>query len=434
MKSIHYPADLARVAKERWRKRRDDFRLPRLDTLARLFAVAFFSSLEAEEGRDLIFGLCCIPEGARLLHCGRSCAKEYTACEILRFEHPLPLEVETLRKLAPAVSSHLGYVLVEWKSQGRSQDALQITGIAHFGTSWTLAKKGFGEKEVDPPHSLLIDIQGRGNLTVSVGRWQIAAFSRGSVLPSQSSHMQLSELFLDIELATKAICGTANVDLSVLYMNTLYAMLNSVESKHHGGTIILADKRWVKKSADRFLKKKYRLANCAILRESFGRFWAAREKALEGLSAEERDELSDDDLLERFARSPAVGVARRALNSAVNAIAGFSGVDGAVLLGRDLVCYGFGCEILTDRTNPVDGYPVDHKGRIGKTPYNSEQRGMRHRSALRLCGAVSPRQVAAFVCSQDGGISMICRELAGEGRVLVRRIVPISFASYFPLP
>ncbi|MBZ5715857.1 hypothetical protein [Nannocystis pusilla] len=217
-------------------------------------------------------------------------------------------------------------------------------------------------------------------------------------------------------------------------MNTLYAMLNSVESKHHGGTIILADKRWVAKSSDRFLKRKYRLADCTILRESFRRFWAAREKALEGVSAETRRKSSDDDYLEMFARSPAVGAARRALNAAVNAVAGFSGVDGAVLLGTDLICHGFGCEILTDRTKPVDGYPVDHKGRIGKTPFNSEQRGMRHRSALRLCGAVHQRQVTAFVCSQDGGISMFRRESAGDDRVLVRRIVPVSFASYFPLP
>jgi hypothetical protein len=41
----------------------------------------------------------------------------------------------------------------------------------------------------------------------------------------------------------------------------------------------------------------------------------------------------------------------------------------------------------------------------GRRELDSEQKGMRHRSAIRLC-ATEPR-VAIFVASQDGGISLV---------------------------
>ena len=47
--------------------------------------------------------------------------------------------------------------------------------------------------------------------------------------------------------------------------------------------------------------------------------------------------------------------------------------------------------------------------------FDSEERGMRHRSAIRLCAANS--NVAAFVVSQDGGVTLVWNR---QGRVYVK--------------
>jgi len=47
--------------------------------------------------------------------------------------------------------------------------------------------------------------------------------------------------------------------------------------------------------------------------------------------------------------------------------------------------------------------------------FDSEESGMRHRSAIRLCAANS--YVAAFVVSQDGGVTLVWNR---QGRVYVK--------------
>ena len=86
----------------------------------------------------------------------------------------------------------------------------------------------------------------------------------------------------------------------------------------------------------------------------------------------------------------------------------FSGTDGAIVIGTDLKIKGFGAEIILDNARCSKVYAV--RGPVGKTREegDSESFGMRHRSAMRLCGG-SPG-VAVFVISQDGGVSLVWNE------------------------
>ncbi len=81
---------------------------------------------------------------------------------------------------------------------------------------------------------------------------------------------------------------------------------------------------------------------------------------------------------------------------------------------------GFGAEIVLDAAEPVVAYeamgaalPVESLPTV-----DSESFGMRHRSALRCVGV--SKDVAAFVVSQDGEVSLFWKQ---DGRVLMKRNV-----------
>ncbi|MBI5933085.1 MAG: DNA integrity scanning protein DisA nucleotide-binding domain protein, partial [Chloroflexi bacterium] len=85
-----------------------------------------------------------------------------------------------------------------------------------------------------------------------------------------------------------------------------------------------------------------------------------------------------------------------------------SGVDGAIIFRTDFILEGFGTEILMDKIKPSKVYKVLDPIKKHKEELDSEQFGMRHRSAMRLVSAVP--DIAIFVVSQDGGISLIWNE------------------------
>ncbi len=113
----------------------------------------------------------------------------------------------------------------------------------------------------------------------------------------------------------------------------------------------------------------------------------------------------------------------RDLSDAVETIAAFSKVDGALVLTSDLRVLGFGAEIQLELASPTKVLEV-----IGETlsPKNvheldSESFGMRHRSAVRFVGA-TPCAVG-FVVSQDGTVSFTWSK---DGAVYIKRGVNIA--------
>src|SRR5690606_42701 len=113
-------------------------------------------------------------------------------------------------------------------------------------------------------------------------------------------------------------------------------------------------------------------------------------------------------------------VAEEALADAADLTARLTAVDGALVLRADLAVAGFGAEIVFDPTQHVDVFEVTgHPMRSGPWPrIDPETFGMRHRSAIRCVATAS--NTAAFVVSQDGGVTFMWRQ---EDRVLIKRNV-----------
>jgi hypothetical protein len=111
-----------------------------------------------------------------------------------------------------------------------------------------------------------------------------------------------------------------------------------------------------------------------------------------------------------------LGEAEKKLAESCNFVGKLSGTDGAILLTADLQLYGFGTEIRLDKV-PMDvmaykvRHPMDNENEI----LDSEQFGMRHRSAIKLCSTCD--DLLAFIVSQDRGISLVWNR---DGKIFVK--------------
>lgn len=365
------------------------------------------------------FVLCCIPKGQRL----RSYEPEKDF-DVLAFE-ARPFSVKELRRLAPATNPMIACLVVEW-----SRSEVLITGIVHLGSSWSVTKKGLSYDLDRPPHALQVEVNGRGRLTAYRGQYRVASLSGGTVRPNSLEHdSQLDGIVKIVNSGLRAMVGIkkfrspldgdADMFEVAAYINVIFSILNGIESKHHGGTLLLNAPGLTSRCAA-FLKRKYAVPESSILRDAFLKFIQARHAFRHMIEKGRDEEASPKRTLEMRGIVHAVEGAQNQLNSAASLIAGLAGVDGAVWLGADLVCHGFGCEIITDSAPPVEAYTIEG-ARAKLRPLNSEDFGMRHRSALRLCGAMAG--VAAFVCSQDGGVSLIWKE---HRKVFKRAVLPIN--------
>lgn len=394
--------------------------LPPLGVLCRLLDVAFFASLEREEGRQLSFNLCCIPSGGSALVLGK-----YT---LIRFASPRNLTVAEIQRLAPAVSLRLACILVEWNDAGE----LQIVGILHIGSSWFNSRRGLGLTPEDPPNAFLVEIQGAGKLTAYVGSFRIASSSGGVVAENNGA---TNEQFLDaLHIFVPGVQQIARRNTSALeitaYFDVITSILNGIEAEGHGGALLIGCGEWARKRARSMLKIKYRISNGTFVRDAFRAYLSERKRVLDeafgGSDGPERLKRENDATFSEIAavlQADSEMIAKnRALNSAVSTLAKFAGVDGALLIGADLSCCGFGCEIKIDATQRVSkARRVRLTG--AQDLVDSESRGMRHRSALRLCKSCSG-EVVAFVCSQDGGVNMIYGE---KKTVWMREFLPVSW-------
>lgn len=91
----------------------------------------------------------------------------------------------------------------------------------------------------------------------------------------------------------------------------------------------------------------------------------------------------------------------RDLAHAAELVAGFAGVDGAVVLARDLQIVGFGAEITAQ--GEFNETILEFQTGETRSRISLENVGMRHRSAAYLARSVPG--VLIFVVSQDGGVS-----------------------------
>lgn len=411
--------------------------LPSRAQLRTLLEVAYLAALETDEGRPVRLMLCCTPAQDTVHR-----FQQDDPVEAWPFAQPRPYDIEELRRLAQTTDVDSAAVWVQFPPD--AEGPMMIRGLLNLGASWAHARDGFALHYDALPDALTVRADAPGCLMVYQGQIALTALASGRIravrVASEALHgvqvlvdEGLTHFGNAVNRPQRAPASFAQNFAWTSYVNVLLALLNAIKASGHGGALLMAGRRSpVAEPHTNMLLPKYRLgAQATHLADRYGALLAKRY-ALADLQWQH--EVTDADAF--LSAEPVVPAlaglrlgyaelrdASDALAGAIGFVGGFAGTDGAILLRTDLALLGFGVEIRLDRAAPAPVHEVLGASLVTAAPLDSEKFGMRHRSAMRLV-ATAP-DLAAFVVSQDGGVSLIFRH--GE-RVCMRRNIDTTSA------
>ncbi|RYE91066.1 MAG: hypothetical protein EOO75_09290 [Myxococcales bacterium] len=364
--------------------------LPGASSRADLLKVAFYASLQREEGRALAFGLAFISPASIE-------ERGHVPFSALIFEAPLPFGVEQIIKLAPALDHRLASIGV-WERDGE----LFIWGLFRHGLSQYEMAEGLEDSSVGLGFNyLVITCEQPGRLDVDVGTSRIASFAGGEL----ESGIQV---FVEQGPIVDCLVRTARQHGDTAYVESVQRIVWAIRSARHGGTLLVLpddDMRHLQSRypidpasraavdiRDRGRASQHNGQHQAELIRKLGDANDANEKVYPHLGMQAR------------AAALTVWSDRAALRESVRFTASLANVDGALVLSGDLRVLAFGAMIQRPED---DAFEV----RIARSAAGDSQRsiavdrlgGARHQSAAHFCH--QQPGAPAFVVSQDGRVS-----------------------------
>jgi hypothetical protein len=411
--SYSFPSDFAGVLIEVW----DNMMggqytpppLPNQADLRIILETIYLASLETDEARPLRFTACVTPETTGVL-----LDEESGSVEAWPFATDRPFTVQEIRRLSAATNLDSSAIWVRYAPNKKSLPS--IHGIVNFGSSWAYARRGYQYHHDQIPHFFLLRAEGAGRLIAYQGQYRVAALIAGEVIRSESVSVfdllgayplfseTLKYLRPDVIPPQYESAREWHEFEWIAVINAILSIVNTIQQNGHGGALILAHQAC---DFDEFLRIKYklsqethnlrgRLIKFLNLRHSHGDMvWPAQFK-------ENAPKVSEEEVQRLYTE---IQEAQRRLTESCIFVGNLAGTDGAIVVGTDLKVKGFGAEILLDKVKPSKVYMVKRPTENTKEEGHSESFGMRHRSAMRLCGTAD--NLAVFVVSQDGGVSLI---------------------------
>ncbi|MFO7168679.1 MAG: hypothetical protein DIU80_011720 [Chloroflexota bacterium] len=414
MPDYHFPADLAEQVTRIWDSFLDGvvFSRPPLPSPAKLrtlMEVAYLAGLEKEEGRPLCFMICCTMRSEVIHRHGHERIVEmwpFSACR--------PYNVQELRRLAVTCDIDTAAIWVEFSPD--PDEPLVIRGLLNLGSSWVRARRAFSYSHDALPEALLVRVDAPGQLTVFQGSYVVATLRSGRIqIESPLSTGDLLgayPLFREGQKLLRSQITPPRYEVLrdwdqfewLTYVNTILAIVNGIQCSGHGGALILAASACELVSRERELVKvKYQLSSDpAHLRRRYVEFMNIRHQYGDMVRQYANDHAATPQ--GQFSLGSLVDAQRR-LAETCAFIGNLAAADGALLLRTDLTVVGFGTEILLDRIRQAPVYELSNPFRGQRSPFDAEQHGTRHRSAMRLCATLP--DLCVFVVSQDGGVSLI---------------------------
>lgn len=408
-----FPKELVKYTKELWTKIIvGEYEYPPIPSdlqLRSLFEVAYLVGLETDESRFLKFSLCCSPKSSPL----RSLYEE-REFESWVFANDRPFTIQEIRRLA--VTANLDTSAI-WVCYGEDpKEPLLIHGLLNLGSLWSEARRGYSYRYDSLPHALLLRIEGPGKMIVYQGQYGIIELKNGQInhcnplpcgdligiYPFFSSAQELFESEI-IHPEYEDPKEWYNFEWTAL-INVILAIVNTIQLNAHGGALILTDGTC---NIYDYFKIKYSLALEPIyLKERFLEYINLRHKFADMTYPPQfKKDVPPVSEMEIHLTSYILIDLERKLSETCKFIGNLSATDGAVILRNDFTVIGFGAEILLDKAKPSLIYRVLDPLKKEMVEGDSEEFGMRHRSAMRLCA--SDPSFKVFVVSQDGGISLI---------------------------
>ncbi len=407
-----FPSDLTHTVQNVWDTYVDDdsigcIMLPSEPQLCALLETAYLASMEHEEGRSLEFMLCCTPQ--RDVVCRYNQERDVDAWA---FATDRPFTIQELRRLAVTTEIDTSAIWVRFAED--PQQPLEIHGLLNLGSSWANAQNTFSFHYDALPAALLVRVEAPGYLVVYQGSYPIASLRSGRVTSenplSTGDLLGAYPLFREGQkLLRREITPPQHESVRdwdqiewMAYVNTILAIVNSIQLGRHGGALIVAGKNCTfSHNEQELIRIKYALGSGSdLLRQHYITFMNLRHQYGDMVI-----QMESDLPVETQFGLELVEDAQRRLAETCTFVGDFAATDGALIMRTDLTVEGFGSEILLERVRRSRVYEVKDTFRRDRQLFDSEQHGTRHRSALRLCAACP--DLVIFVVSQDGGVSLI---------------------------
>ena len=369
------------------------------DGLTRLVELSYRVSLSTEEGRHPRFTVF-VPAPS---------AEEHMAL-VARFDPPVTLTAQTLRRIVPAIPAGSHALCVR-----EAGDELIATGVTGLRNSKSLPTPGRPSVSFGlglPGFTLRIEGPGLARATEKGLTWELnAGHVRG--VSHYSVVRPVSDWFNGVALRLvsefRDTCGSEQLrerenlgDPSLVFDSVWAFVLASTVATGHGGAfVVLPD------DDEQYLNVKYRASQLDLFRDVFA-YWRA---------CFDSRSVTDAAVLEH--RTLHWQAARSWMYSTAQAIANLANVDGCVVLDPLLRVLGCGAEIRVPdedvSISPLYEADASTQNVIGELDLS--QFGTRHRSAFRLC-ARRPGTLA-FVISQDRDLRVFYGRRQRPGEVCV---------------
>jgi hypothetical protein len=350
------------------------------EVIVQLLTTVFFAGLETYEGERNPIGVAflgksqadfIIPEGSES---GGAFLYQW---KVMQFESPRPFAIRELVKLAVAGVDRRIYSAVRVLEDG----TLAITGLAREGLN------------ADSDAFIKIIASSPGCLSIRRGRNLLLGYERGTILTGGE---ELVFSAGPIRRALETTAGAAGLEGDAVsnYLDAVRSIVREMSAHGRGGILIVSHEEQPQVGESATYKMALDSSLAALLR------LVRRIKWKQDLAAQEAGTPPFSDLL----RNALLIEVERVIEE----FGALTGIDGAILLNRDLALVAFGVILPVGRPTAV-AQAVDAEGLHGHI-IDMGSRGTRHRASVTYA-ARHPGSVV-FVASEDGQVSCLLRSSA----------------------
>ncbi len=327
--------------------------------LAALVNCAFWASLLQEEGHQVSLSLCLIKPDDEL--------------KSILLEGELPFTPESLRKLSPALVSRSNYIGISKSISG----SMFVWGIGRF----------------PPQNSVHLEARRAGQVSVKIGFYNTAIFYPGA----EPKYLGGQGITRFNDLLMLVLNGDTENQEDLNHAALLGELVGRMRRHGRGGTVLLlpdfANLNWEVSIAHPLPYK------ATLNQPSFTDISGQTIRTWNLAHQHEKDD--------PVRRAHFVQLSQN-LDVELDAVAGMTAVDGALLLDTNLKLIGFGAKITA--TEHASGPPnilvweLAHKSQEFSIPFEKIG-GTRHQSAAKFVARHS--LCSAVVASQDGRLSVM---------------------------
>jgi hypothetical protein len=339
-----------------------------LSTISKLVEIAFIASLEKEEDEPITFSLSLFD---------KDMSKKTRRS--MDFINPLPLNVATITKLAPAIDPEMSSFAI---SKGDTSDDLLLSGVVSFAqpkNKFNEIPGQIGNHSDTRPDVFTVTTIRPGSLLITRGNSQIGRFVKGDFVtatPSPFDPTAMGDYIFSFIKKHELYKKHGDLYWNI-YRDSLDFLLSEAASRSHGATIVLVNEHHLPATEKGFIHG-YRFSKAIGIKELFSEY----------MNYTRIDICRDIEM-------------RNIISERVQLIAQYASIDGALILSDRLDIVSFGTKLSADTWH--EGVLIGPDGfHPGGEHFKYDHRGTRHKSAIDFVG--ENENSIVFVISQDGPI------------------------------